>query len=98
VERLQHHHRGHHARQARRPPPPRREQVREILIAEQFPAVRRQEREHAPGRHQVTNQRPGIQQLPVRPLFALHMSQSSQMIEHTAGTNAYRPDLYSVGS
>ena len=72
VQHLQHHHRGHHARRDRRPAPPRREQVREILITEQLTAVRGQEREHAPRRDQMPDQRPRIQQLPIRPLFALH--------------------------
>jgi hypothetical protein len=34
--------------------------------------VRGQEREHTPGRHQMPDQSPRIQQLPVRTLFALH--------------------------
>ena len=72
MQHLQHHHRGHHARRDRRPPPPRREQVREVLIGEQLAPVGRQEREHTPSRHQVPHQRLRVQQLPIRPLSALH--------------------------
>jgi hypothetical protein len=61
MEHLQHHHRRHHTRRNRRPALPRQEQVREIPIAEQFLAMRRQEREHAPRRHQVPNQRLSVQ-------------------------------------
>ena len=58
AQHLQHHHRGHHTRRDRRPALPRREQVREVLITEQFLAVRGQEREHASRRHRCPTSAP----------------------------------------
>ena len=94
MQHLQDHDRGHHARRDRRPALPRREQVREILITEQVLPVRGQEREHAPRRHQTPDQRPSIQQLPVRTLFALHLEIISDDRTHCRQTCCCRP-LYS---
>src|SRR6266487_2817713 len=53
--------------------------------------MRRQEREHAPRRHQVPDQRPRVQELPARPLSALH----AKIIPEDRTLCRYRSALFS---
>ena len=72
MQMLQHQHRRDHIGRDTRPARAGREQVREQLIGEHPATMLGQEREHAPGRHQMPYQRRRIQQLTINPARPLH--------------------------
>ena len=62
------------------------EQVREIRVREQIPAMLGQEREHAARRYQVPDHRGGVEELPVGTLYTLHTEILSSLYKRVQKT------------